>query len=279
MSNGPETPVRSPAYPVWPLSQSITAVAKIEAQYRSAKVDREIAAKIIGYSGLSGPANKSLAALAQYGLVERAGKGEMRVTERARTILYTDDASEKRTELRAAAFEPQLFRELQDRWPNMTPPEDGVVMYLNRKGFNQTAIRPAAKAYLQTLLFLEEAGGNESHGVAGELAPISGELNSKLDDITMDSQISQPGAQSTQPPPLQRQTIERIAAALAGVPLNRVSMNFEGDKVALNGVLDLAGVEDLEAKLPAIKQLLRFQGGLAAAPKGQANDREEEGHD
>lgn len=38
------------------------------------------------------------------------------------------------------------------------------VTYLNRQGFNQAAIKPAARAYLQTLDFLEEAGASESHG-------------------------------------------------------------------------------------------------------------------
>ena len=163
MSNA--QPIRSPSYPNMSLSDAIGHVRKIEGQYRQSPVDREIAAKILGYSSLSGPANKSLAALAQYGLVERAGKGEMRVTQRARAILHPNDDGEYRSELRAAALEPQLFRELQERWPNMMPPEDGIVSYLNRKGFNQTAIRPAAKAYLRTLLFLEEAGASESHGL------------------------------------------------------------------------------------------------------------------
>ena len=63
-----------------------------------------------------------------------------------------------------AAIEPNLFRELQERFPDMIPPEDGVETYLNRQGFNQTAIRPATKAFLQTLLFLKESGVSESHG-------------------------------------------------------------------------------------------------------------------
>ena len=164
MSTAPVNPIRSPSYPNTSLPDAIAGVRKIEAQYRQSQVDRLVAAKILGYSGLSGPANKALAALAQFGLVERAGKGEMRVTQRARAILHPDSDAEKKAELRAAALEPSLFRILQERWPNMIPPEDGVVMFLNRQGFNQSAIRPAAKAYLQTLLFLEEAGASESHG-------------------------------------------------------------------------------------------------------------------
>lgn len=164
MATASENAVRSPSYPSMSLADAITAAGKIEAQYRSSKVDREAGAKLIGYSGLSGPANKALAALAQYGLVERAGKGEMRVTDRARAILHPDNLEEKRRELRAAAMEPALFKEMQERWPNMIPPEDGVITYFNRRGFNPSAIRPAAKAYLQTLLFLEEEAASDSYG-------------------------------------------------------------------------------------------------------------------
>jgi hypothetical protein len=233
---------------VWPLAEAITAVGKIEAQYRSAKVDREAAAKIIGYSGLSGPANKALAALAQFGLVERAGKGEMRVTDRARAILHPDAPEEKRAELRAAALEPQLFRELQERWPNMTPPEDGVVMYLNRKGFNQSAIRPAAKAYLQTLLYLEEESASESHGEEAEGASESAPDQPKEPAMNQQSASPLPAAAA----------VSSFPAAFANsVPeLNEISMNIRGGKVHLEGLLDYSGVLELEEKLKALKLLL-----------------------
>ncbi len=157
--------IRSPSYPSAPLSEAIGHVRKIEGLYRTSPVDREVAVKLMGYSGLSGPANHALAALAQYGLVERAGKGELRVTSLAQAILHPNSELEKRTAVRQAAFGPSLFRELHERWPGMTPPEDGVLTYLNRQGFNQSAIKPAARAYLQTLSYLEEAGASESHGV------------------------------------------------------------------------------------------------------------------
>lgn len=158
--------VRSPSYPNMPLGEAVAQVAKIEKLYRQGQVDREVAAKVIGYSSLSGPAAKSLAALANYGLVERAGKGEMRVTSRARAILHPDNLQERRDCLRAAAFDPHLFHQLRERWPDMVPPEDGIMTYLNRQGFNQSAIRPAMRAYRDTLLFLEQEGASESHGNA-----------------------------------------------------------------------------------------------------------------
>lgn len=156
--------VRSPSYPSTPLEETVSQVAKIEKLYRQSPVDRTVAAKLIGYSGLSGPASSALAALAAYGLVERAGKGELRVTSRARAILHPNNLEERRQSLLAAAFEPNLFQELRGRWPDMIPPEEGITTYLHRQGFNQTAIRPAMKAYRDTLLFLEREGVSESHG-------------------------------------------------------------------------------------------------------------------
>jgi hypothetical protein len=149
------------------LREAVEAVGKIEQKYRSAPVDREAAAKLVGYSSLSGPANKALAALASYGLLERAGKGEARVTERARDILHAASEGERRQRLLEAALEPDLFRELRERFDGLAvPPEDGVVTYLNRQGFNPTAVRPAAKAFLETMSYLQELGASESHGVS-----------------------------------------------------------------------------------------------------------------
>ena len=125
MSNEKPKPVRSPSYPSLALRDAVKAVGKIEGRHRSAAVDRTVAAKLIGFSALSGPANKALAALASYGLLERAGKGEARVTERAKAILHAASEQERRDKLRAAAFEPPLFREIRERFDGITvPPED-----------------------------------------------------------------------------------------------------------------------------------------------------------
>lgn len=164
MSEGAPRPIRSPSYPIMPLRDAVEAVKKIENQYRASPVDRAVAAKLIGYSSLSGPANAALAALASYGFLERAGKGETRVTSRARAILHAENERERVDNLLAAASEPDLYRELQERFNGIpVPPEDGVVTYLNRQGFNPTAVKPAARAFLQTMAFIEELRASESH--------------------------------------------------------------------------------------------------------------------
>lgn len=161
----PPKPIRSPSYPNMSLRDAVEAVGKIEKLYRSSPIDRLNAAKLLGYTSLSGPANKALAALASYGLLESSGKGEARVTERARDILHANSKEQRNARLYDAAMEPPLFGEIRERFVGISvPPEDGVVTYLNRQGFNPNAVRPAAKAFLETMSYLEEIGANDSHG-------------------------------------------------------------------------------------------------------------------
>ncbi len=165
MSDTAAKAIRSPSYPSMSLRDALHAVGKIELVYRSTPVDRATAAKLIGYSSLSGPAAKALAALAAYGLFDRAGKGEARVTPRAVAILHAANEDERRLHLLEAASEPPLFSELRDRFSGIpVPPESGVVTYLNRQGFNPNAVRPAANAFLETMRFVEELKASESHG-------------------------------------------------------------------------------------------------------------------
>ncbi|WP_454685618.1 hypothetical protein [Agrobacterium leguminum] len=165
MSDATTKAIRSPSYPSMSLRDALLAVGKIESVYRSTPVDRESAAKLIGYSALSGPAAKALAALAAYGLFDRAGKGEARVTPRAIAILHAANDDERRLHLLEAASAPPLFSELRDRFSGIAiPPESGVLTYLNRQGFNPNAVRPAANAFLETMRFVEELKASESYG-------------------------------------------------------------------------------------------------------------------
>lgn len=171
-------PVRSPSYPSMSLRDAVIAVRKIEAPYRSAPVDRTEAAKLIGYGSLSGPANQALSSLSSYGLVDRAGKGMIRVTPRAKAILHPNSDMELKKSLREAGAEPQLFQQILEHFAGVdSPPESGVISYLNRQGFNQSAVKPAVKAFLQTIYYLEEAGVSESHGPTAAPEPASSSSN------------------------------------------------------------------------------------------------------
>ena len=79
---------RSPQYPSLSLPQSIDMVVKLHKANRTSVITRETAAKDMGYSGLTGRSLTVIAALAQFGLVEKAGKGDIKVSRRAVDILH-----------------------------------------------------------------------------------------------------------------------------------------------------------------------------------------------
>ena len=162
-------PIYSPSYPNLSLAACIDHAKKIEGLYRTNAADRKTAAKLMGYSGLSGPANKALAALASYGLTERAGKGMLRVTPLAVSIIHPQSDSERKEALFKAAQSPQLFRDIREQFPDLpVPPEPGVVTHLNRAGFNPNSVPRAAKAFLETARFVEQLGDTKSHVSGGD---------------------------------------------------------------------------------------------------------------
>lgn len=227
-----QKPVRSPSYPNLSLPSAISAVAKIESKYRASPVDRGDAAKLLGYSSLSGPANKTLASLSTYGLVESSGKGEMKVTPLAKAILHPKDKDERNAALRAAAFTPNLFNELQERFKDISPPEEGVETFLNRQGFNQNAVRPAAKAYLNTLSYLEEAGASKSNSTQSSNAAessLTGEATGRYGGAQVGDlvQWESNGALQFEKPERVRMVSEdglwvAIEGSETGVPMNEV---------------------------------------------------------
>lgn len=165
--------VRSPAYPGHSLSDTIEYARKIHAEDRQHPVDRGVAAQHMGFSGLTGTSDRALSSLLHYGLAEKAGKGEIRVTDLALKILHPDNEAERREALNEAGFSPQLFQELRKRYPGNPPAPSNLESYLSREGFASAAIGPATRAYLETCRFLEQERAYESDGAGAEPAPES----------------------------------------------------------------------------------------------------------
>ena len=91
--------IRSPGYPNASLEQVIENVGKVHQQDRQHPVDRCAVALHLGFSGLSGAADRALSALLHYNLMEKVRKGELRVTDLALRILHPSDPSERRQAL------------------------------------------------------------------------------------------------------------------------------------------------------------------------------------
>lgn len=165
------TRVRSPAYPAHNLIEAIEYIRKIHSEDRQHPVPRDVAARHMGFSGVTGTSDRALSSLLHYGLAEKAAKGEIRVTDLALRIMHPDDETEYRGAISEAAFSPQLFQELKRRYPGRPPAAATLESYLTREGFAGAAIGPASKAFLETCRFLQQENAYESDGDGNRSVP------------------------------------------------------------------------------------------------------------
>lgn len=166
------TRARSPGYPNFSLPEAVDRVRGVFDADRQNPIDRETIAKHIGYSGISGASDKAIATLVHYGLLERYGKGEMRVTRLAVDILHPEPGADQPAALREAAFHPVLFAQLAERFP-VTPSSDALKSYLKRESFLERAINPVSSAYLETCRYLEQFGAYDSSFPSDDAGPES----------------------------------------------------------------------------------------------------------
>ena len=180
------TRMRSPSYPSTSLGQAIELIGKIFNSERTNPIDRTVAAGAMGYSGVTGHSAKILSSLTQYGLLDKAGKETVRVTDRAVSILLTDDSYERSEALKAAMQQPQLFQRLEDRFQDGLPSQSALKSFLLKEGFTDAAIPPAARAYLESYEYLQHLEVCDSHGVWLEKHVSSQQLQ-QIEEISVPS--------------------------------------------------------------------------------------------
>ncbi len=192
--------MRSPNYPSIPLPQAIEFIDKIFSADRTNVIDKDVAAAHMGYTSLNGRTLKLLGGLSQYGLLDKVGKGKVRVSSTAVSILHGADQSEKNRALKDAAATPPLFKRIQENFDN--PSDATITSFLMREGFTDTAVAPVLKSYSDTNAFLAASGVSESHGNAAANEADSGSDQQEQDDEDMLDQkqpITTGGAQMSPP--------------------------------------------------------------------------------
>jgi hypothetical protein len=132
--------MRSPNYPSISLRESYQRVKLLWQKERKTAVPAEVAAKAIGYAGLSGPSRTALSALKKFGLVDSDDR-TVRVSELALRILHPANETEEAKAFQQAALKPELFAQV---YTNM-----------------QEASDDALRSYLITKLDFSEAGANQ----------------------------------------------------------------------------------------------------------------------
>lgn len=165
--------LRSPNFPGLPLDEAIESAREIFDKSRHAEIPREVVAKDLGYTGLTGRSAIVLGALNQYGLVEKTSKGNMKVSQIAADILHGYPESVRLEALYKAGREPSLFKAIFDKFDNHIPSDNAVRSFLIQSGFTNEGSEKALKTFLETNRFLAVKGACESYVEKGKTGPES----------------------------------------------------------------------------------------------------------
>lgn len=149
-------------YPSASLEKALVRAQRIYEAHRATPLEREDAAKAMGYSSMSGPAAMTIGTLVSYGLLERAGKGMVKVTDLTKAILYPNGLDEKRQALREAGESPALFKAIRKLFGNDKATVEGIESYMRREEYGKNAPPAGSKAYMETWAFLETEGVSET---------------------------------------------------------------------------------------------------------------------
>jgi hypothetical protein len=145
---------RSPRYPSISLREAVDLARKIYAKDGMHPLDRESAVQHLGYSSLNGASATALASLKQYGLSADAGTGMLRLTDLSLDIIEPTGDEAQHAALQAAAYTPDLFAALRERFPDKPPSESNLRAHLVRQGFTPAAVKSIIPSYLETHEYL-----------------------------------------------------------------------------------------------------------------------------
>ena len=161
------TQTRSPSYPAAGLEDAIDAAEKLWKEAKRASVTHETAATAMGYRSLSGVARTMISTVRQYGLVEKAEKGHIRLTALAVSAIH-GSLEERQQAIRQAAVSPSLFLSLADTHSEAS--ESVISSHrITKQGFIEDGARKAAKAFRATMALANEtASGYNENDVSQE---------------------------------------------------------------------------------------------------------------
>lgn len=224
--------MRSPNYPAVGLGEAINMVQLLWDREKRSYAPVMVIVQAWGYSGLNGVARTKIAAVKRYGLLEENEGGDLRLSDLAMNILHNSQDSEVRlSALRQAALTPDLFRELQQTYPQAS--DDTLRSYLiTRKGFSDTGADSCIEAFRDT------------------------QQTAKLE--ALDTEVSgQPAASSLVPSPSHNQQ----PTASVGIPVREIEKVFRWP-LSRGVVAELRFIGDAKpAHLDLLKQYLDVAKG------------------
>lgn len=151
---------RSPSYPGISLGKAVDRAEQMYDVVQRARVPIQTIVGTWGYSGLSGRANATLAALKKFGLLDETGSGdgrEAQLTDLALRIVIDRD----REAIREAALTPPVHAEIFELFGEKLPP--GSVMrpeLVRKRNFTEAGYSEFISEYEETMAFAELRRGD-----------------------------------------------------------------------------------------------------------------------
>ena len=154
---------RSPNYPQLSLEDALQRVNKVYEAGNSHKADKEVIAKVLGYSSLNGTSLGLIGALNRYGLLDADGDG-LKVSSDAIDILLLPEGEGRRVEaLQRCAFAPRVFADLHENFGVSLPSETHLRHYLTTKQkFLLKAADEVIRIYRENSEFIKAQSGEYS---------------------------------------------------------------------------------------------------------------------
>jgi hypothetical protein len=195
---------RSPEYPAISLKEAVERVKMIYDKDYQNRVPKAVIAEHMGYKGLSGASLPVLSALGKFGLLEGRGD-ETRVSDLAVAIIaHPPGAQERMSALVQAAKNPELFAELDARFPDGKASDQAIRSYLLTSKFIPGAADAVVRAYRDTKKFVEhESKGYIGDEVEQETSPMSPENQVRVKEM-----LGRPAASIK--PPEAKQVLQEV---------------------------------------------------------------------
>ena len=132
---------RSPRYPGLTFRDALDRVRTIYNKGRRAPATASVVLGHLALTAGSGPANRILSALKQYGLLDDQG-GQLRVSDAAfKMLTLSDDSPEKAQLIREAALKPPIIQEVLEAFPEGLPSDSNLSDFLiSEKSFNPDSV-------------------------------------------------------------------------------------------------------------------------------------------
>jgi hypothetical protein len=147
---------RSPAYPIVPLEVALTRLVEFETHFKRTAARREKVGEAWGIKAKA-YADRTLAALGYFGLLEYKGTGENRyiaISEEGRKYLRAQQEQTKQEVVKAAALQPKQIAKFWADWGDDRPSDPACIDELTMKnGFSDVGARGFLKVYDATISF------------------------------------------------------------------------------------------------------------------------------